>query len=336
MTRQPDIFNDLLDCLGVPHTYSYSYGRFSTMPFPSLFGLEKLLGEYGVDTVAFQVADKSVDIDKVARPFIAPTSGGMVIVTDVDADTVSYLSQGQSEKMAREGWIKAWDGVALCASSSPASREPDYAAHRRVEMIRSASRAGLWIGLAVLFLYMFIGNGLWHRVSTWFLAAFDLAGLYFTWLLVRKSIGYKDAHAEAVCGVLQKGGCDEILSTDASKLFGVFGWAEIGFSYFSVSLLAMLMFPGCLPELALFNLCCLPYTCWSIWYQRFRAHHWCTLCVSVQCTLWCLFFSYLAGGWVVAITADFSIITAAVLGVTYLTTLLALNRLLPALKHHES
>ncbi|MDE5831807.1 MAG: vitamin K epoxide reductase family protein, partial [Desulfovibrio sp.] len=104
------------------------------------------------------------------------------------------------------------------------------------------------------------------------------------------------AASDRVCGALEHGGCDSIVKLKVSKLFGVFSWSEIGFGYFGVSLLALLMFPSTWAYLALCNVCCLPYTVWSVWYQKFRAGHWCTLCVAVQTTLWLLFFSYLASG----------------------------------------
>ena len=333
MDRQPDIFNDYLDSLGVAHTRAYSADRFASMPFATLFGLSKLLGEYGVETAAFRVSDKSADLDKIAVPFIAPMNDGLVIVTEVTGDSIGYLSQGVAEKVSRGDWVESWQGVALCGAASESSCEPDYKAHRRLEMLKRLRDIGLRAGLVMLFLYLFISNGLWSRVSLWFVTAFDIAGLYFTWLLVRKSLGYKDRHADAVCGVLQKGGCDEILSMDASKLFGLFGWAEIGFTYFSVSLLALLMFPQSVGWLAVCNLCCLPFTAWSIWYQKFRAKVWCTLCVSVQCTLWLLFFCYLGGGW---IELGWPLgIGFFVLGATYVTVLLILNRILPKFEKDE-
>ena len=134
--------------------------------------------------------------------------------------------------------------------------------------------------------------------------------------------------------MLQKGGCDSILELKASKFFGIFSWSEVGFTYFSVSLLALLVFPQWICYLALCNACCLPFTFWSIWYQRFKAHKWCTLCVSVQATLWLLFFCYLCGGW---FRGAFPLrIEFFVLGVTYVTVLMALNRIMPMFDHSTS
>ena len=56
--------------------------------------------------------------------------------------------------------------------------------------------------------------------------------------------------------------------------------------------------------------------------------------MSVQATLWLLFFCYLGGGWfrgVFPLRIEFF-----VLGVTYVTVLMALNRIMPMLDHSIS
>ena len=118
-----------------------------------------------------------------------------------------------------------------------------------------------------------------------------------------------------------------MLETGASSFFGIFSWSEVGLTYFSVSLLSILMFPASIIYVAACNVCCLPFTVWSIWYQRFRAKAWCTLCVSVQCTLWLLFFSYLAGGWLkdlFPLKPDIFVLVAV-----YGFVLLGMNRIIP-------
>ncbi|MDE6299549.1 MAG: hypothetical protein K2M10_07895, partial [Muribaculaceae bacterium] len=89
-----------------------------------------------------------------------------------------------------------------------------------------------------------------------------------------------------------------------------------------------------LPALALCNIFCLPFSFWSIWYQRFKAGKWCTLCVTVQCSLWLLFFSYLAGGWVkesFPIKIDFF-----VLGISYLGLMLLINAVMPLMQRDDN
>lgn len=126
----------------------------------------------------------------------------------------------------------------------------------------------------------------------------------------------------------ERGGCDVIATSKASRLFGVFSWSEIGFGYFGVSLVTLLLYPHLWPALAACNILCLPYTVWSLTYQKFVARHWCTLCVGVQLTLWALFLCWLAGGWVAKIFplhADLFVL----MGV-YIAAVLSINLLLRA------
>lgn len=333
--RQPNIFSDWLGLLGVPHTVAYSDGRFEGMAFKSLFGLQQLLKEYGIDSEGFRLKDKS-ELSRLVAPFIAVTPDGMVIVTslpDTGADgalqdgEVGYMTQGVTEKMPLQEFLAAWDGTVFCAYPSAGACEPDYTNHRRDAIMTRLRDYGIVIGVAFLFVYLFISNGIWRHLSTVLVALFDIVGLGLTYMLVQKSLKIKNRAADKVCGLLEEGGCDTVLEMKASKFFGIFGWSEVGFAYFSISLLVLLMFPGDIGALALCNLCCLPFTFWSIWYQKFRAKVWCTLCVSVQCTLWLLFFCYLGGGW---LKEAFPIsISFFVIGILYVTALLVLNKILP-------
>lgn len=326
------LFSDFLEQLEVRHTLDYSNRQFEQMPFKSLFGLSKLLSQYGVDNEALRLSDKS-EIAKLPVPFLAGTGGGFVIVTSVSHDRISYLTQGVAEEAPLDEFTKAWCGVALLAYPDEKSVEPGYAAHARDLFIAKAKKWVLAAGIVVLFLYLFISNGLYAHWSTVGIAAIDIFGLWLTYMLVQKSLKIENHAADRVCGVLQAGGCDSVLEMKASKFFGIFGWSEVGFSYFSVSLLTLLMFPQWCCYLAVCNLCCLPFTFWSIWYQKFRAKVWCTLCVSVQASLWLLFFCYLGGGWfkgVFPLRIEFF-----VLGLTYLTVLLGLNRVLPLIDKSE-
>lgn len=331
-SQQHNLLGDYLEVLGVPHTHDYSLQRLEQMPFKSLFGFSKLLGEYGIESDAWQLEDKN-EILKITAPFIADTDEGLVIVTRITPETVEYLTQGVAESIAFADFMEAWNGKVLLSYPAPTASEPDYHLHARVDFFMRAKKWVLAGCAAILFTYLFIIRGLYLHWSTICIAAVDIAGLYFTYLLVQKSLNIHNPAADRVCGVLQAGGCDSILEQKASKFFGIFGWSEVGFAYFSVSLLTLLLFPNLLPELALCNLCCLPFTFWSIWYQRFRAHKWCTLCVCVQGSLWLLFFSYCFGGWLrlaFPISLDF-----VILGVAYLGVMLGLNAIMPLIEKSQ-
>ena len=293
------IFSDLLQELGVRHTAPYSDRRFRQLSFPTLFGLTKLMQEYGIESQGMRIADKT-EICRATPPFIASTSAG---------------------------FLRAFDGNLLLAYPFPEACEPSYGRHHALEIATKAKRVCLWIAAAFLFLYLFIGNRIYAHASTVILTLLDLGGLYISYLLVQKSLNIHNPAADKVCGVIQNGGCDSVLATSAAKFFGLFGWSEVGFGYFSVSLMTLLVFPQWIGYLALCNVCCLPFSFWSVWYQKYRARHWCTLCLSVQLTLWLLFFAYLGGGWFHGL---FPLrIELLVLIASYGAVLLGLNAILP-------
>ena len=330
--RGDTLLSHWLGLLGVPYTPCYTDRRFNSMPFPTLFGLKKLLSEYGVESEGMRIADPS-ELGSLTPPFVASTKGGFVIVTSTGPDSVCYVTRGVGESIPCDEFHKVWDGNVFLAYPTEDSREPHHGLHARVEFFARAKKWVLMAAGVLLFSYLFVTQGLYHSWSTVMICLFDLGGLWLTYQLVRKSLHFKTSAADRVCGVLQEGGCDSILETDASKFFGLFGWSEVGFSYFSVSLLGLLMFPEWTRYLALCNVLCLPFTVWSIWYQRFRAHKWCTLCVCVQATLWLLFFCYLGGGWLKGL---FPLrIEFFVLGLTYVAVLLGLNAIMPLIDKSE-
>lgn len=327
------IFSRFLSALGVPHTNTWSDKQFLSMTFKSLYGLSHLLTEYGVPNRALRLSDKE-EITKLTTPFLAQTKGGIFVIVekmDAAAGTVEYDSVGEWEKTTLQDFIDAWNGIVLLAFPETQSREPDYGSHRLTEIIASASGYALAFAAIIVFAWFFITRGLYSHVSTVLLTIFDCVGLYFSYLLLQKSLNIHTAASDRVCGVLEQGGCDSIMQLKVSKLFGVFSWSEVGFGYFSVSIATLLIFPHMWPYLALCNVCCLPYTFWSIWYQKFKAKHWCTLCVGVQSTLWCLFFCYLCGGWfrdAFPLHVNFLILLAV-----YLFAVLFLNRILTIFKN---
>ena len=115
---------------------------------------------------------------------------------------------------------------------------------------------------------------------------------------------------------------------------GIFSWSEVGISYFGVTLATLLLFPQYTGYLALINAICCPFSFWSVWYQKYRAKAWCTLCLITQACLWLSLACYILGGWfrhAFPLRAPFFIIA-----VFYVTVLLAVNALSPYLKKNET
>ena len=98
--------------------------------------------------------------------------------------------------------------------------------------------------------------------------------------------------------------------------------------------MTLLMFPQYIGFLALINACCCPFSIWSVWYQKYRAKAWCTLCLITQACLWLSLGCYAFGGWFgSSFPLDIHII---VIGSAYVAALLLINALSPYLERNEN
>lgn len=296
---RPTLFSDFLTLLGVAHTARYSDMRFRAYPTRHTFtALQDLLAEYGVlSTVLDDSADKGA-IDTLKPPFVARMADRFVIVTALSPAEVTVREKtGRTAQLTRDEFMGQWTGAALTASPMDMAGEPDLREHRMKCMAETVFSAGLGALAAFFIVYLFITRGVWTHWS--WIAALALygAGIYVSYLLVLKESHVQSAAADAMCGAIQKEGCSTVLATSASSFLGVLPWAEVGFTYFTVSFAALLLFPQTLHAyLAGIAVCCLPYSLWSVTYQKFKAHAWCTLCLSVQSLFWIIFAVYLIGG----------------------------------------
>lgn len=295
------VFSDFLKVLKVPHTEEFSDAQFRGMSFKSLFGFSRLLNSYGIASETIQLADKSKMAD-IPTPFLAQEGSFFVIVTSISKNedgtgTVELLHFGNPEKWTIEQLIQKSTGIVLLAHTDSDSKEPDYGQHHLHELAMKAKSKVLILASAFVLICGFIVSGLWHNLSTILLSLVDLAGLVITWFLILKSLHVSSSKADAICGVLEKHGCDRVLEQKASTFFGLFSWSEVGIAYFIVSTLVLFIFPDEIRWLAVLNAMALPFTVWSIWYQKFKIKTWCTLCVTTQTLLWLQFFCFLFGGW---------------------------------------
>lgn len=332
--KAASIFTDFLADLGVPHTRQYSDVCFDDMTFRSLFGFSKLLDSYGIPNEALELPNKTDDIYKLPVPFLARTADSFVIVHEVASNYV-VIDDGAgdtSRSLPVNDFIRQWTGVVLVAYPTQASTEPSYYRHHIFEMAARAKRWVLAAAAAFIFIYLFIANGIYAHASTVGLTLIFAAGLYVTYELTLKSLNIHSDTGDTICGLIDRAGCHTVLSTKASSFFGLFGWSEVGLAYFGVSLGCLLVFPRYLPYLALINACCCPFSFWSIWYQKYRAKAWCTLCLITQGCLWGALVCFAAGGW---FSGAFPLyIEFFVLCATYVAALLAVNAISPLFDHN--
>ena len=171
------IFYIFLKSLGVPCTQAYSDRRFDTMPFKSLFGFSRLLGEYNIPSDALSFDDR-LALTRLPLPCLVQKKGKPVVIHNICGGKVKYECVDSSHMEDLDQFEKDWSGIALVAYPQENSAEPDYRKHRLLEI---AGRCKMWIFLfsvAFLVVYGVVTGGLYRHVYTILLVCLSLFGIY--------------------------------------------------------------------------------------------------------------------------------------------------------------
>ncbi|MBX2887899.1 MAG: hypothetical protein KF829_04535 [Ferruginibacter sp.] len=266
--------------------------------WPSLLCISDSLNKWNVPNGAGKIDVGK--IDELPTPFIAHTINReypLVIVTNVSAAEIKGISKGHNKEttVKRDEFLKNWDGVYLFAEPHSESGEKDYATNKKKEFINflvpSAVVALIFI-IATYALYKNLTNinpnQKGFASNIFFQYFISLAGVFVTSLLLWYEIDKNNPLLQKVCTGIAKGNCNAILTGKHAKIFNWLSWSEVGFFYFSGSL--MLMFgisrlPDSMFVLGWLNVLALPYIVFSIYYQWKVAKQWCMLCLAVQALL---------------------------------------------------
>jgi len=327
-------FTSFLELLKVRHSRSFSEQYFNEHPHKNnLYGLSKMLSDYGIRNAATQIEDKENDLFNIACPFVAYMGGDFVVVNNVETrhtlsstgetgetgeigetGKVHFVRNGKKIVIPVSQFIRSWSGIALLAEPSPDSCEPEYKAHRKKDLLTIAQKSILALACTLLLGITYFTTHISPispisptsptspispispilsisptPLGSSLLLLVNLVGIYICYLLVLKQLHIQSRYADKICTLFSQSDCNNVLESDAAKLFGMFGWSEIGLGYFAANTIILLFLPHLLPSLVLINILALPFTFWSVWYQKVKARQWCLLCLIVLVLLWTIF-----------------------------------------------
>lgn len=260
--------------------------------YPSLLAISDSLQEWNVPNVTFKI--KPNQIDELPVPFLAylPDSNApLLVVIKVRADIITYYNGNYKEPILqkREDFLNKWQGICLLAETNDESGENNFQQNRRKEFLKKLVPFSLILLLLVASFYnLVIANATAKVYIQYFVL---LAGTIISTLLVWYEIDQNNPLLHKVCGGISQGNCGAILTSQASKFFGLFSWSEAGFIYFSGGMLTLFFvsWSASLTVLGWLHILSLPYIIFSVFYQWRIAKQWCVLCLAVQAL-------FLAGG----------------------------------------
>ena len=327
-----NILSSLLIALNVKHTKAFANRHFNEHPHKyNLFGISEMLNDFGVPNGGVRIIEKISQIKEIQTPFIAQVSGGFVTVYNV-TDNVEYRTGTLDLELPIPSFCDKWSGIALLVEKTDDSIEPNYDINRKKELIKNSLEYTLLIAIPILFIMGVIYNGTYSDIGIILSFMVNTIGIYTSLLLVQKSLKIHSKYSDKICSLLKKADCNNVLDTKAAKLWGVFGWSEIGLSYFTSNLIVIAFLPELSTYYVVINMFTLPFTLWSVWYQRYKAKQWCMLCLIVQILLWSIFTINIT---VLPIeTTDFVTSNTITVATLYLVSFISISLITPYLAEH--
>jgi len=257
--------------------------------YPSLLAISDVLSNFKINNAAFRVSDD--ELTNVPWPFIAHTNinnGDFVIVNKINNEGVTISNEKWNRhRLPLAEFKKLFKGIVL-VSETPVPQINKLQLPPLVNLRIPVTIAGTMLILisALLFHTNYFTSISWLSLL---LTTFKCGGLATSVLLLIQSIDSNNPLVQKLCQSVSDNNCNKILSSKAAKVFEGLTWSEVGFFYFTGTLL-LLIFGGGSPAiwqiLLLLNLISLPYTFYSIYYQALVAKQWCVMCCTVQALLW--------------------------------------------------
>lgn len=264
--------------------------------WPSLLCISDTLHTYHIPHAAGKV--KPEELDQLPAPFLVTTydrQSPLYLIKNISDQSVEVIKENSSRlvSIAKDEFLKIWNGVYLIAEPNEESKETNFEKNRLSYLGKTLIPVAASILLIVLTgnivynkLYLIQNNAL--SFGVWFQYVLMLLGTIVSSLLLWYEIDKSNPVLKKVCTGISKGNCDAILSSKQGKVFRWLSWSEVGFIYFMGGLFILLFSSNIIASvsfLLVLNMIAVPYTFFSIYYQWRVAKEWCILCLGVQAVL---------------------------------------------------
>lgn len=327
MTTSTNIFISLLRELRVPFTESFTLHAYEEHPYKyTFFGLKTLCDRYGIEAKGVFFHDKE-SLLTLSVPFIVSYNNDYALVKKV-GEQVTIEMYGSDIKLQPKDFIDNCTGHALIFHPDRNSIEPDYKRHLLSSRISRVEYSCMIICGVALLTISLLGRPLPMCIGL-VPILLSLLGCVLSGMLLTQQMKVHNPLVESVCHAFKASTCNNVLESSAAKILGKYSWAEIGFAYFSVNLISLVVSDRSQETLAYIAALSLLYSIWSIWYQH-RISQWCPICLMVQGVVLVQFVCYLFGGFYIQIiNLDIKVLVSIISA--YICGTLIIHKLLPLL-----
>lgn len=292
-----DFYTLLFRRLNIPVCRKWLADKVKEIPYPnSMYGLGMVLSMYNVQNRCVKLSDKK-ELQSVDKPCVVIYNGSFSIVNSATSEMVELLdSHKEVRNVQWSEFEEMWDGVVMLIKIDKNSREPDFEKHIADERKFRFKNLALMGCIALLLISVVILSPLRESLQWWVLLVINGMGGGVSYMLLQKQLNIPNRFADKLCGVVKESHCENVTNSDGADFLGLVKLSEIGTGFFAVNMMALLFFSTMLFPLAVIAACVLPFSFWSIWYQKYKAKSWCVLCLITLALMWLQAAVYFIGG----------------------------------------
>ena len=275
--------------------------------YGSIRTIVEVLSELNIDSKVYQLEEEDFYlIESPVIVYLKDDENRVVVVVEIQENLIKYYDPIANDyKTERKSkFFEKWTGIVLIPFTDEQSGDPDYLKHLKKERQKKLANilifAGISVGIVALLIQTFFSYPQFFLI--WLaLFAIKTIALIVVAHIVKIEFGESNTLISKICNTTD---CGKVLNSKASKLFAWLSMGDVGVIYFGFGTLLLIIasFTNELESivylLVFLNLFTLPYTFFSVGYQRFVLKTWCPFCLTVMGILWIEFVLGLFVGWI--------------------------------------
>jgi uncharacterized membrane protein len=261
--------------------------------YPSFKSICDTFNDWNVENYPLKYQPE--EMKELIAPYIVHFNGGggqLAFVSKIINDRVTYYDSYNSKRETDfKEFTEICSGAVILLNPDEKSGEKSYRKKWQDELISNSifpiSILSVLLFIILTVINTFVKGSVLIDTTKVVLLMTKTAGITLSVLLVLHEFDVRLSLTEKLCHLNKATNCNTVLNDKASRIFGWFGWADVGFVYFTACLLFLLQASASVDYslLAILSALSLPYTVFSIYYQGFVLKKWCPMCLSVQLML---------------------------------------------------
>jgi uncharacterized membrane protein len=260
----------------------------------SLDAIREILIDFNISSKSYNDVTFEL-LNKLPLPLIAQIKDKkeeFVVIESMDDIVIFSNGVNKKIKISVEKFRKLFTGIILLPFFDDNSE--DFFYHENKEKEKSERFKNMMISILTgcFYLLFFIAVCYFHAtnvVTVLFLSILKSLGLYITWKIVKVEMNKSDSLIQKICA---EGNCDKVIRSKAAHPISWISMGDLGVIYFSGGLLSIVLgvslnnTDALLTPLIIINILTLPFSLFSVFYQKLIVKTWCPLCLSVMGIFW--------------------------------------------------